>query len=372
MGKADDILTSAIEISQPGQYNRQKKIAFEGQYRLLSQAEGKELGQLALTLLDTSVEKEEEVLEQVLVSLACLVPGALDGLHQDLAAREIFYPPEIYLGADAETRSELIRRVDADDGNRNLLLKALAWIGDGAVQEQFKAWRDTPPEWRDKLFISPEEYALEAGWVLTAEGKRRDLFLQVCYTLIRVSETEMLPLEKPVTVIEIYLEHCRWCNWEMTTLFDFSLDMPALDFLHLPGDRLKIVMCDRCSGFVPTYMNADTSGNSNWADENVKPEFVGWERGDYQRLPINRMTLGSKRRTPYEANWLVLERGHSQVGGHPAWVQDAEYPRCPSCHELMPFIAQLETDDLEDYSEGTTYAFYCKPCGKATTVYQQT
>ena len=372
MGKADDILFSALELSQPGQYNRQNKIALEGQYHLLSQAEGKELGQLALSLLDTKVKQEEDTLEGVLVSLACLVPGALDGLHQDVAAREIFYPPEIYLGADERTQSALIQRIVSGDGSKNHLLSALAWVGDAGVQEQFKLWRDAPPDWRDELYIPPEDYAQEAGWVLTAEGKRRDLFSQVCYTLVRVPEAETPSLEKPVTVIEVYPEHCRWCNWDMTVLFDLALSAPALNFLHLPGDKLKVVMCDRCSGFTPIFMDADTAGNSAWAEENVKPDFIGWKREDYERLPTNRMILGSKRRTPYEANWQVLEEGHSQVGGHPAWVQDAEYPRCPSCQELMPFIAQLQTDDLEDHSEGTTYAFYCKPCGKATTVYQQT
>ena len=372
MSKADDTLLSALKLSEPGQSNRQNKIALEGQYRLLSQAEGKELGQLALSLLDTSIEEEQEVLEQILVSLACLVPGTLIGLHQDIVAREIFYPPEIYLGADEKTRNILIQRIVSGDGDKNHLLSALAWIGDAGVQQQFSLWRDDPPVWRNELYIPPEDYAQEAGWVLSAEGKRRDLFSQTCYTLVRVPEAETPPIEKPVTVIEVYPEHCHWCDWEMTMLFDLALSAPALDFLHLSAERLRIVRCDRCSLFTFIFMDADTGGNSIWAEENVRPDFIGRERDDYPRLPINHMMLGSKRRTPYEANWQVLEEGHSQVGGHPAWVEDAEYPKCPSCQELMPFIAQLQTDDLEDYSEGTTYAFYCELCGKATTTYQQT
>ena len=38
----------------------------------------------------------------------------------------------------------------------------------------------------------------------------------------------------------------------------------------------------------------------------------------------------------------------SQVGGHPTWIQGAEYPRCPECSGAMPFIAQISNEDLDD------------------------
>lgn len=183
---------------------------------------------------------------------------------------------------------------------------------------------------------------------------------------------ESVPAENPVTVIEVYPERCHWCEWEMTVVFDFALASPDLAFLNLQGERLRVVECDRCSGFTTIFMDADREGRSSWAEGNVKPEFIGWERSDYERMQTNRMRLGTKRRTPYEAHWQVLEKGHSQVGGHPSWVQDAAYPKCPSCAEFMPFIAQLQTDDLMEYYEGTIYAFYCASCGKATTTYQTT
>ena len=44
----------------------------------------------------------------------------------------------------------------------------------------------------------------------------------------------------------------------------------------------------------------------------------------------------------------------------------------PACGRPRTFLAQLQTEDLEDYTEGTTYAFCCAPCGKAATAYQQT
>ena len=372
ISKAAAMLEAFRHLRQPGQYDRLQKMLLEGECRTLSLDEAHELGRLAVSLLDSDAGKAQDIAEDVLVSLACLVPGALSGLHQDLVAREVFYPAEIYLGADAESRDALVQRVEWDEANLDHLLVALAWIGDATVQQQFHSWRDSPPSWRDKLFIPPEAYARSAGWVLTVEGGRRDLFFQTCYTLVRLPGTKNAPTDNPVAVVSVFPEHCQWCEWEMTTLFDFALGSSRLEFLGLQGERLRVVRCDRCSLYAVIYMDVDTNGESSWAKENVEPDFLGGKRDIYPRLPVDRMTLGVKRRSPYEANWLALEQGHSQIGGHPAWVQDAEYPECPGCAELMTFIAQLLTYDLYDYREGTTFAFLCVPCGKTATVYQQT
>ena len=63
--------------------------------------------------------------------------------------------------------------------------------------------------------------------------------------------------------------------------------------------------------------------------------------------------------------------GVSQVGGHPAWEQDAEYPPCPECRLPMRFVGQVATGEIEP-AEGITYAFLCPDCLMAATSYQQT
>jgi hypothetical protein len=87
-----------------------------------------------------------------------------------------------------------------------------------------------------------------------------------------------------------------------------------------------------------------------------------------------RLALGPQRRTPFEAvgRLMLDETGTSQIGGHPEWVQDAEYPVCPGCQRLMTYIGQVSLDDVEEFSEGTFYGFACLPCGKGATNYQQT
>jgi hypothetical protein len=107
-----------------------------------------------------------------------------------------------------------------------------------------------------------------------------------------------------------------------------------------------------------------------------KPEILNKVRDDgaMVELPPTPMIFGARRRTPYEAvgRSMIDEAGVSQLGGHPDWVQNAEYPICPTCQRRMMCIAQISWEDWEEYVEGATYAFVCLEDGKAATVYQQT
>lgn len=73
----------------------------------------------------------------------------------------------------------------------------------------------------------------------------------------------------------------------------------------------------------------------------------------------------------YENSYWMLEAPASQIGGHPAWIQDAEYPVCPCCSTTMKFIAQMDMEQAED-SEGIYYAFLCEGCLQVAVNYQQT
>jgi hypothetical protein len=58
-----------------------------------------------------------------------------------------------------------------------------------------------------------------------------------------------------------------------------------------------------------------------------------------------------------------------RLGGHPAWIQDAEFPRCPGCNKLMHFLLQLDSE-LPGAEGGVAmwgtgglcYGFRCEPC----------
>ncbi|MFB9242837.1 hypothetical protein IV454_20830 [Massilia antarctica] len=68
-----------------------------------------------------------------------------------------------------------------------------------------------------------------------------------------------------------------------------------------------------------------------------------------------------------------------RVGGHPTWVQSADYPDCPSCARTMHFALQLDsalpTMDGDTWSwggGGLCYVFQCAPCRIAAYLWQCT
>jgi hypothetical protein len=83
------------------------------------------------------------------------------------------------------------------------------------------------------------------------------------------------------------------------------------------------------------------------------------------------MFSGTPRHHLEGANQFLPGVGFSQIGGHPTWIQDAQYPPCLKCESPMLFIAQLSNEDFQEYGEGIYYIFICKECKVAATAYQQ-
>lgn len=58
----------------------------------------------------------------------------------------------------------------------------------------------------------------------------------------------------------------------------------------------------------------------------------------------------------------------SRLGGHPSWIQGADYPHCPECRRFMSFLIQLDAalpggDGTEPVCyEGVYYGFWCDRC----------
>ena len=181
--------------------------------------------------------------------------------------------------ADSASRSRRgTRRLLTDK-----LLCALAWVGDERVVDLFAGWRARPPSWAADLHIPPHQYSQQAGWELSPDSQRRNLYHEICYPLISAGAS-MTP--SPASVLT------------EANLFELDGTSQALAFL---GCAQKIV--------VPI-------SERNLIDD---------------RLPRRSLLPAVAPRSPWHAAIDSLPTQYSQLGGHPAWIQDAEYPSCGEC-----------------------------------------
>lgn len=351
---------------------RQQAALFLQLLRDLRVEEAQLLSQRLLT--QYPFQDDEDVL-LLFAQINMFVPGALVPVLPMLVARQQFYPGHLYLSAGEQTCQQILALLQApSQERRGHLLQALAWMGTEAVQAQFSAFRLHPPAWRSELFVPPENYSQEAGWELTEDGGRRDLYFSTCFELIPIEQTDAIlwRAAEPTTGQEC----CAWCQRPLQKVLDLDLRDPRGRWITAEGERLCLVVCTRCSFYATTYLDITLAGEARWSPLNGEmPALLHRiaDDGEMVELP-EPLGLGMARRTPFEAvgRFHLDEKGISQLGGHPEWIQDSFYPQCPACQQTMQCLGQVALEDWVDYSEGVFYLYLCLPCRKAATHYQQT
>ncbi|ASA20416.1 DUF1963 domain-containing protein [Paenibacillus donghaensis] len=341
-------------------------------YTALSLEEAERMQAYALELLEAG---DEDTATEILASLVCYSGKLLDNCWLELMEQNVYNPAILFKDAPPSIRNLLLEKVEIHSGNRNPLLLALAWIGDEAVVQQFLEWRRAAPEWAQELYVTPERYAQEAGWELTAAGERRDLFARKNYAMERMDA----PLEAGDQASEAFVtvshQQCPWCGGQLTTLVELQKGHPALKEIAWDGERLAVDTCVICGSYSVIYMEVDPAGTPFWSKHNQRPDYLPDinldDYGqDYLAAGPLLSTAESPRNTYHSAVWGI-DPIVSQIGGHPSWVQDAEYPVCPCCSHTMSFIAQLDWGQLEEYGEGIYYMFSCAKDRITATLYQQ-
>jgi hypothetical protein len=373
------LLAALYQVSDH-HHQAQRKNPFDlvNAYRQLSVSEGHQLASDIIGLWQTGPDlyrspgEPTGLVEDILLHLACLVPGAITGLHDELIDGGLLYPTELFRDADSEARERLIELVQKPPHDV-LLLGPLAWIGDEVVQRTFHRWRQSPPVWDPEIGFRINNYfTRDAGWQLTKRGGRRDLYHRTSYRLIPAEVAAEGSVPGPVEVITDHSDKCVWCGRRLLSMFDIQLGDPRLSYLAPGWKRLRIALCSRCTGFGTIYTDVDPNGGSRWSKLNVRPHYIGTEEHGYQ-YPPRLLVLGPQRRSPFEAHQYILSNGASQLGGFPMWIQGNRHPDCPKCHRLMVFVGQIQTSDaLGGSGEGCTYAFLCQECRIAATTYEQT
>ncbi|HHC4844299.1 TPA: YwqG family protein [Escherichia albertii] len=320
--------------------------------------------QMADYATERFVSGEYQHAQEICLCLAAFTQANLDAyLREWISYNDLdSYSCLPFHRAPADVRDALLNQVEIDADNRNFILQCLAWIGDDIVIEHFSQWRKNPPPWRSSLYIAPEEYAHVAGWELTAEGQRRNLYLSQCFHLEKKStgssEVFLVAGERGDT--------CPNCALPLTNLFDIEPKAIGLN----GNARFRVVTCECCTAYNTIFGYTDSQGNAYLSAQNVPPSWLPDDVSDWRRLPINNMRAGNPR-SPLFAADPFLSVSFSQIGGHPTWIQDAEYPHCPECSRTMMFLAQLDYADIEQYGEGMLYAFICLECRTTATSYQQ-
>ncbi|WHY21559.1 DUF1963 domain-containing protein [Paenibacillus sp. G2S3] len=338
-------------------------------YHKLTESEQERLETFAIELLE---EDDFDQAEIILLSLACFSNARIERGLEAFFRKGKYYPGILYKDAGQDIRDKLIHQLEFDSANRNHVLLALAWIGDEEAVRLFETWRQHPPRWASELNVSPESYAHEAGWELDNDGGKRLLFYPESYHFKVCGEGKEGIDRAPsaVAALQAGEQSCPWCGSKLTVLFDYNLQNPLVQFMKLPGQRLRIAACMHCNCYGTVFMNADLDGRYSWSEYNSFPDFLP-ENEHMEQFSWQVMQLSERQMGAYDNAYWMLEAPASKIGGHPTWIQNAEYPECPCCSVTMKFIAQMDMEQAED-SEGIYYAFLCEACLKVAVNYQQT
>jgi hypothetical protein len=157
---------------------------------------------------------------------------------------------------------------------------------------------------------------------------------------------------------------CGLCGSQLHHL----LTLPPDAFPGTRATDVSLATCLSCQGWEtqPLYFShADPRRPRSLDEGQVTPQF-----------PSGPLVETQVRLAPTPARWRwqdwALSNGRenlSRVGGHPGWIQGAEFPSCVSCQEKMDFILQLDSNlPAEDSPEflwgsgGICYGFWCARC----------
>jgi hypothetical protein len=271
--------------------------------------------------------RDTDAAHSIAMCLVAFASADVSSLLQELIRIEEIRPEFVFHRAAPKIRDllsqHLARVAGSNPSLTDKLLCALAWVGDERVVDLFAGWRAKPPQWAADLHIPPEQYSQEAGWELSPDSQRRNLYHEVCYPLI---STGAALTPSPVTVLT------------ETNLFELDGTSEALAFL---GCRQQVL--------VPI-------------DNGLVDPL----------LPRRSLFPAAAPRSPWHAAVDSLPVQYSQIGGHPTWIQDAEYPTCGGCRRTMVCVGQIDSGDVDANREGIFYAFLCSECAMTASSYQQT
>ncbi|MGJ5819143.1 hypothetical protein [Paludibaculum fermentans] len=168
---------------------------------------------------------------------------------------------------------------------------------------------------------------------------------------------------------------CLGCHQRLVNLLTLNSIPPGLGVTGLR--RLSLQVCFSCLDLGMLFYEHDHLGNTCEASQS-KREAAGRMEDCGPLRPATVHLI----RTPARWRWQDWGVSNSRenlnrLGGHPAWVQGADYPACPQCRQAMIHLLQLDSDlPLHDGGEwlwgsgGCGYVSWCDRC-KISAVHSQ-
>ena len=286
------------------------------------------------------------------------------------AAKQIYYPPELYFGAPDDVKDALIAKLNSlEDNSKNVLnhlLCALAWQGDEKTAELFYELYKNPRPWRKKLYVGTEFYAKIGGWAFDETGERKSLVFEKCLTAVRVKDGKRASqdanlnsnqnADEPVQIGEPTGQKCEFCGCEILDMLRLKASEPQLAFLNLKHDAI-FRCCPTCVGSVKYFCKRGPDGEIELSHDGEGFDESYFSQEDFRRLCGMKFKLGGEV-SPFYGCFSELD---TTVGGYPQWVQDAEYLTCPSCGGTMKHLAQIPFGEMIQ-GEGVIYVQICEKC----------
>lgn len=306
------------------------------------------------------------------------------------AAKQIYYPPELYFGAPKDVRDALVRKLASLQDNAkntlNDLLCALAWQGDEQTTQLFYELYQNPRPWRQKLYAGTEIYAQIGGWNFDQRGERKSLVFDKCLAVVRARdgaeknggcaigrgdesagvnlnanakdacEGANQSADEPVRIGRPTGQKCEFCGCEMLDMLRLKADEPRLAFLNLKHDAI-FRCCPTCVGSVMYFCKCGADDELQ-----IQCEGEGMEKSYFSQQDMTRLS-GMKFKLSGEVSpfYGCFDELDTTVGGYPQWVQDAAYLSCPSCGGTMKHLAQIPFGELVQ-GEGIIYVQICEKC----------
>nr|WP_314127893.1 cytochrome C [uncultured Campylobacter sp.] len=286
------------------------------------------------------------------------------------AAKEIYYPPELYFGAPEDVKDALITKLNSlEDNSKNVLnhlLCALAWQGGEQTAELFYELYKNPRPWRKKLYVGTEFYAKIGGWAFDDTGERKSLVFDKCLTAVRIKDGKRASqdanlnpnqsADDAVQIGEPTGQKCEFCGCEILDMLRLKATDPQLAFLNLKHDAI-FRCCPTCVGSVRYFCKRGPDGEIELTHDGEGFDESYFSQEDMTRLCDMKFKLGDEVSQFYGC----FSELDTTVGGYPQWVQDAEYLTCPSCGGTMKHLAQIPFGEMIQ-GEGIIYVQICEKC----------